>query len=95
MTTAILKHTRISCWQTSNNVEDPNVPSNVRPEKTESQENKEFPVFPANQEPPDKMDFREKEDRQEKTETTDDLESPVNPDCWDFRVSPERGENEA
>lgn len=33
-------------------------------------ENKEFPVFPANQEPPDKMDFREKEDRQEKTETT-------------------------
>lgn len=36
-------------------------------------ENKEFPVFPANQEPPDKMDFREKEDRQEKTETTYEL----------------------
>lgn len=93
--TTIPKRTRTLCWQTSNNVEDPNVQPNVLLEKTESRENKEFPVFPANQEPPDKMDFREKGDRQEKTETMDDPESPVNPDSRDFRVSLERGENEA
>lgn len=95
MTTRFPRHTRTLCWQTSNNVEGPNVPPNVHREKTEFRENQEFPDFPANQEPPGKMDFREKGDQQEKTETMDDPVSLENLDSRDIRVHPEREENEA